>query len=307
MIDTDTESEAEANKDEAITVKEHRAEDVGGEISEIDTEKEIDLKSSEERCDTVASPRDPVETKSRRNFNPEIFTMDMDEDSDKSLVKSSKDKGTENLENRNGLTVKAKIKVNKFKAPTASGCKKKDRKKTENKPNNDNKESNSVNKDEPGKTVTEAMCESKLEQMGVQSANDDECEDNILLENCFNKLEEEELLRCVEHKNSWKSKVDLLSSYTDKVNKDSDKNKQNKDCDSDVELDLPVEVPDINSQEKNENSDMTEDSEDDFDLTEKSMYDNDPVIEKIGEMEVVNVSAIPSQDSDSDPFDMMEE
>lgn len=95
---------------------------------------------------------------------------------------------------------------------------------------------------------------------------------------------------------------------------DKSKHDSEKETETDEELDLAPEVPDINSQEEaskkeqkwdDYRDDCREDSEDDFDLVEKSMYDSDPVLKKVHDMEVVNNTVVHSQDSDSDPFDMM--
>lgn len=321
---TDSESEAEVTTDEkenqndngdqeddvhkiemneSLTEKRASQENISsGEHNEIlpaPAEGEIQLTSEEDN----AKPTHEIK------FDPEIYTMEIDDDNmNKTDVEKLNNVAESSSLKPGNSEIKSKEKKKKFKASAAGEIEK-----TANKAAENAKQTEITSKSHHLKQESMNVCESKdktkVKGKGKKSklktsVGSKTAEKNSLeINDCFSKLDEEEL------KLGEQNQKDLNIS---KPEKDNNPKEEHKQTDSDEEFDLAPEVPDINSQEKNDKKEqghinVDEDSGDDFDLIEKSMYDNDLVLEKVHEIEVVNVTVLHSPESDSDPFDMMEE
>ena len=285
---------------ESLTEKTASQEKISsGEHNEILPAPEAELKSEEDNAKPIHKIK----------FDPEIYTMEIDDNHvNKTDVKKLNNvAGSSSLKPGNSKK-KSKEKKKKFKAPAAGEIEK-----TENIAAENDKQTEITSKSHDQKAVSMHICESKdktkvkgeskKSKLKISTDNKTIEMNSLEINDCFSKLDKEEL------KLGDQNQKDLNVSKTEKDNSTKEENKQ---TDSDEELDLAPEVPDINSLEKPDKKEqghinVDEDSDDDFDLIEKSMYDNDPVLEKVHEMEVVNVTVLHSPESDSDPFDMMEE
>ena len=373
--------ETEFNKDkEDLVTQEPVAQDkdIHGPLA--DSGKESNINYISDESDQIVPEKDQVNTNAPIKFDPEIFTMEIDDDSDVKVEKSSENKGKCDT---GSAASRKRTKGKAFKAPAAtegkmkekgsSGPKKKEKKLksqknviqsdtqvndgTDETGESELKLEGNLFPNESNQPVSDKIISSdnKLElRTAVPFISSKEKSDSKPPENNFKEdsgdefdLSETSVLdneaikqisdRKSDNKLELRTAVPFISSQEksdsklpeNNINKedsgdefdltetselDNEAIKQISDMKSDIKLELRTAVPFISSQEKTDSklqedkdNSMKEDSDDDFDLAETSMFDNDPVIEKVSHMEVVNVPVMQSQESDSDPFDMMEE
>ena len=326
-VDTEVEhQETEINKEKEDLVKQEPVtQDKNINSPVADSGKESNINISDE-SDQIVPEKDQVNTNVPIKFDPEIFTMEIDDDSDIKVEKSSENKGkcdTGSAPSRKRTKRKA------FKAPAAAEGKKKEKgfsgpKKKEKKLKNQKNEKNVIESDSQEIDGTGEMGKSELKL--ERNLNPNESNQTVYnkIISSDSKLELRTAVPFISDQEKNDSKPPENNSNKedsgDEFNLsetsvlDNEAIKQISDRKSDNKLELRTAVPFISSQEKKDSqvledkdNSMKEDSDDDFDLTETSMFDNDPVIEKVSHMEVVNVPVMQSQESDSDPFDMMEE
>ena len=328
-VDTEVEhQETEVNKDnfqEDLVKQEPVAQDnnINGPVA--DSRKESNIINISEESDQIVPEKDQINTNVPIKFDPEIFTMEIDDDSDIKVEKSGENKGKCDT---GSAACRKRTKGKGFKAPAATEDKKEKGssgpKKKEKKLKSQKNEKNVIKSDSQENDGNDETGESELKLEGNLNPN----ESNQLVKDktisSDNKLElrtavpfissQEKIDSKPPENNSNKEDSGDEFDLTETSVLDNEAIKQMSDRKSDNKLELRTAVPFISSQEKKDSqvledkdNSMKEDSDDDFDLAETSMFDNDPVIEKVSHMEVVNVPVMQSQESDSDPFDMMEE
>ena len=294
-ITSDKKKKAKGDKSSKGKIDEKVTQKTGGESQSKDDTNA--LKNETETEPQIKDVTERHETKDKIKFDPEIFTMEVDNDSQTDNMQKSQEDVEPKTEK---ATKKSKGKSKEFKAP----ANKKEIKKVKGTAHEDQT------------TKREPDCDKKAEKGNISveckvdeiDKKEDTKSNDINEENDTSKIADD------------RERFDQKDSEQDGQNQadktsESDNNEKNKkgDDESDDELDLAPEVPDIDSQDETCKKEQAqakvsnEDSDDDFDLIEKSMYDNDPVLDKVHEMEVVNVTVYHGQDSDSDPFDMMME
>ena len=327
-VDTEVEQqETGVNKDgKDLVTQEPVAQDKNIHDPVADSGKESNINNISDDSDQIVPEKDQVNTSVPIKFDPEIFTMEIDDDSDIKVEKSSENKGkcdTGSTASRNRTKRKA------FKASAATEDKKNEKgssgpKKKEKKLKSQKKEKSVIKSDSQEKDGTDETGESELKLEGNLNPNESNqlVKDKIISSD--NKFELRTAVPFISSQEKSDSKLPENNSnkedsgdeidLTETSVLDNEAIRQMSDMKSDIKLELRTAVPFISSQEKTDSklqedkdNSMKEDSDDDFDLAETSMFDNDPVIEKVSHMEVVNVPVMQSQESDSDPFDMMEE
>ena len=325
-VDTEVEhQETEINKDkEDLITQEPVTQDKNIHDPVADSGKELNINNISDDSDQIVPEKDQVNTSVPIKFDPEIFTMEIDDDSDIKVEKSSENKGKCDT---GSAASRKRTKGKAFKAPAASEDKMKEKgssgpKKKEKKLKNQKNEKNVIKSDSQEKDGTDETGDSELKLEGNLNPNESKQPVNDKTISSDNKLElrtavpfissQEKIDSKPPENNSNKEDSGDEFDLTETSVLDNEAIKQMSDRKSDNKL--RTAVPFISSQEKtdstlleDQDNSMKEDSDDDFDLAETSMFDNDPVIEKVSHMEVVNVPVMQSQESDSDPFDMMEE
>ena len=326
LVDTEVEhQETEINKDkEDLVTQEPVTQDknINGPVANSGKESNID--NIPDESDQIVPEKDQVNTNAPIKFDPDIFTMEIDDDSDINVEKSSENKGKCDT---GSAASRKRTKGKGFKAPAASEGKMKEKgssgpKKKEKKLKSQKNEKNFFKSDSQVNDGTDETEESELKLEGNLNPNESSQPVNNKIISSDSKLELRTAVPFISSQEKSDSKLSENNSnkedsgdefdLTETSVLDNEAIKQMSDMKSDNKLQLRTAVPFISSQEKNdsqllEDNSMKEDSDDDFDLAETSMFDNDPVIEKVSHMEVVNVPVMQSQESDSDPFDMMEE
>ena len=259
--------------------------------------------------ETKLETKDIHETKDKMKFDPEIFTMEIDGESQIDNKQETVEDVKANTEKE---SKKMKGKSKEFKAPAS-----KKSKKVKGAPN-ENLQSKLEQKwdEEKDKKIQDSQSKdaerNEMEDMESSVINDDKNKSENV-EDC-EQLDEKDNEQNQYDKKSHKNKQceENMKINLDKKSTETSKNDCNdKEMDlSGDEFDLATDISEINQHEAQGNKQAqakinAEESDDDFDLVEKSMYDNDPVLDKPREIQHIDVTVYHAQDSDSDPFDMM--